>query len=63
MFPIDSELAGSNVANSTLLKTLGPWGGLYVVSSLIQVSKQLWCGQRKGAFWGLFRQMTEQSVC
>ena len=56
------ELGCSNVTNGALLKTLGPWDGLYVVSSLIQVSMQLWCGQRKGAFGGLFRQLMEQAA-
>ena len=50
------------MTNGALLKTLGPRDGLYVVSSLIQVYMQLWCGQRKGAFWGLFRQLMEQAV-
>ena len=56
------QLGCSKVTNGALLKTLGPWDGLYVVSSLIQVYMQLWCGQRKGAFWGLFRQLMEQAA-
>ena len=30
-------MTGSNVKNCTLSKSRGPWGDLYVVSSLIQV--------------------------
>ena len=53
------QLGCSKVTKDALLKTLGPWGGLYLVSSLIQVCMQLWCGQRKEAFGGLFRQLME----
>ena len=56
------QLSCSNVTKGVLRKTLGPWGGLYVVSSLIQGYMQLWCGKRKGAFGGLFRQLMEQAA-
>ena len=59
LFPMAFQLGCSNVTNGALLKTLGPWDGLYVVSSLIRVYMQLLCGQRKGTFWGLFRQLME----
>ena len=39
LFPMASKLAGSNVTNDPLPKRWDPWGGLYMVSSLIQVSK------------------------
>ena len=39
LFPMASKLAGSNVTNDPLPKRWDPWGGLYVVSSLIKVSK------------------------
>ena len=31
--PMDSKLAGSNAKNATFLKSWGPWGGLFPVSS------------------------------
>ena len=37
LFPMASKLAGSNVTNDPLPKRWDPWGGLYVISSLIQV--------------------------
>ena len=39
LFPMASKLAGSNVTNDRLPKRWDPWGGLYVVSSLIKVPK------------------------
>ena len=61
LFPIAFKLGCSNVTNDTLLKTLGPWGGLYVASSLIQVYMYSYIVAKKRGLFGV-RQLMKQAV-
>ena len=62
LFPMASKMARSNVTNDPLPKRWHPLGGLYVVSSLIKVSKWLWCGYKKGHFPDVFKSMINEKA-